>query len=208
MFDFLVNKIIEIINIFGYPGVFILMAIESMCIPLPSEITMPFAGSLINIGRFNLIFLSLTGGFGNLAGSLIAYYIGYKGQENYVRYLIKKYGKFFLITISDFERSQRWFNKYGEIIVFSSRLLPAVRTFISLPAGIARMNIKKFILYTIFGSTIWSFFLSYIGLILGEKWRQVEGFFHKFDFLIFIIAIFLGGFFIFHQYQKIKKEEG
>lgn len=193
MLEFLANWIIGIISSTGYFGIFILMAIESALIPLPSEITMPFAGFLVSQGKLDLTLVAVTGGLGNLIGSLLAYYIGFFGQELFVQNFIRKWGKYLLITMDDYTKSQHWFRKYGEIIVFIARLLPAVRTFISLPAGIAKMNFKKFVVYTTVGSVLWSLFLAYIGMVLGQNWRIIGGYFHKFDtFLAFllIVAIF------------------
>jgi len=205
MFDFIIKPIAEwivnIISVSGYWGVFFLMTVESALIPLPSEITMPFAGSLINLGKFNLLLLSLVGALGNLAGSLLAYALGFWGQESIVRKIIRKWGKYLLIKEKELDHAERWFRKYGDIIVLTSRLMPAVRTFISLPAGIAQMSLKKFILYTSIGSFIWSLFLAYIGMVLGENWQSLEGYFRRFDLGIIILSI---SFVIFYIYHKTK----
>src|SRR3990172_10037503 len=173
------------------------MLLESACIPIPSEVTMPFSGFLAGQGKLNFALVVLSGTFGNLVGSLIAYFFGWWGQEIVVRNAIRRWGKFFLISEYDLDRSTVWFNRYGEIIVFVSRVLPVVRTFISLPAGIARMNLWKFIIYTTFGSFIWSFVLTQFGLTLGANWGILEGFFRKFEILIamlFFIALFWYGY--------------
>lgn len=150
---------------------------------------MPFSGFLVNTGKFNLWLIVLAGTFGNLIGSLLAYALGYFGEDLIVRKFIRKYGKFILISEHEYERSERWFRKYGELIVFVSRLLPAVRTYISLPAGIAKMNIIKFTFYTTIGSFLWSLLLAYIGVILGTKWRTIGTFFHAFDAVIVIAGL-------------------
>lgn len=199
--------IIGIISSTGYLGVFILMALESALIPIPSEVTMPFSGSLVVTGKFSLLMVTIVGAFGNLAGSLAAYALGYWGQENVVRVIIKKYGKYFLISEHEFERAEKWFRNYGEIIVFSSRLLPVVRTFISLPAGIAKMNLKKFVIYTLTGSFLWSLFLAYIGMILGQKWQILEVYFRKFDLVIVLILISIIFFYLFHKTKRVRKVE-
>ncbi len=161
------------------------MALESALIPIPSEVTMPFSGFLVTMGRFSFWLIVIVGALGNLAGSLAAYYLGLFGEEK-VREVIRKWGKFALISEREYDHAEKWFKKHGEIIVFISRLLPVIRTFISLPAGISRMNLKKFILYTILGSLIWSAILTYIGVVLGSNWLNIGGLFHKFDILISI----------------------
>jgi membrane protein DedA with SNARE-associated domain len=190
--------IINIISSLGYPGVVILMALESACIPIPSEIIMPFSGYLVFIERFSLWPVIFWGTIGNLIGSIIAYFIGLYGG----RPLIEKYGRYILISRHDLERAQRWFEKYGTFSIFFSRLLPVVRTFISLPAGIARMPFWKFSLYTFAGSLPWSFILTYIGLLTGENWSNIENYFRKFDWLIIILIISLLGWWLWKKLLK------
>ena len=158
--SFLTHIIISIINSTGYWGVFLLMAAESALIPIPSEVTMPFTGYLASTGRFNVYLVIFIGAFANLAGSILAYALGFWGEEHLIRQLIRKYGKFLLITEDEYDRAEKWFRKYGQGIAFFSRLLPVVRTFISLPAGIAEMNFIKFCLLTFLGSLIWSALLT------------------------------------------------
>lgn len=206
MVEFIGSLIIRIINALGYPGVFILMTLESAGIPFPSFITMPFAGSLISHGKFNFFLLILIGTLGNLTGSLLAFWFGWWGQEAFVRKIIKKWGKYILITESKFNQSEEWFRKYGEPVVFFARLIPVVRAFISLPAGIAKMNLKRFIVYTTTGSFLWSLFLTYIGMILGNNWRKIEDYFHKLDLVIIIALLLLFFSFLYYQFRKIKTE--
>ena len=165
--------IIEFISDAGYLGVTVLMALESACIPVPSEVIMPFSGFLVFEGRFALWPVVVWGAVGNLIGSIIAYLIGFYGG----RPLVKKFGRYFLISAHDLEKADHWFKKYGQSTVFFSRLLPVVRTFISLPAGISRMNFKKFSFYTLAGSLPWSFALTYGGLIMGESWSSLKIYF-------------------------------
>lgn len=206
MLEAIGNFIITVIDQFGYLGVFILMSLESACIPIPSEVTMPFAGSLITTGRFDLWGLGLVGGMANLTGSLVAYFAGLWGQEAVIRKVIKSYGKYLLITEDEFDRSEKWFRKKGEIIVFVTRLMPIVRTFISLPAGIAKMNLYRFVIYTFLGSFIWSIFLTYIGFSLGKNWKIIEDYFHKLDLVLVLVFIAGGFFYIWHKVKKIKKQ--
>jgi membrane protein DedA with SNARE-associated domain len=192
----LVAKIIEALSAFiifvisalGYWGVVLLMAIESACIPLPSEVIMPFSGYLVYTGRFNLWWVSVAGAVGCVLGSLVAYWVGMYGG----RPLIEKYGRFLLISRRDLDLADRWFARYGEIIVFASRLLPAIRTFIAFPAGVARMNLKRFVIYTFAGSLPWWMALAYLGQKLGEQWNKndtLKTWFHRFDFVIGILFV-------------------
>lgn len=192
----MIGKIIEWLTIFivatistlGYGGIVLLMAIESACIPLPSEIIMPFSGYLVYTGRFNLWLVGIAGAFGCVAGSLVAYWVGMYGG----RPLIEKYGKYVLVSHHDLDLADRWFSRFGEIIVFVSRLLPAIRTFIAFPAGVARMDLKKFIIYTFAGSLPWCLGLAYVGQKLGEHWDKdprLKALFHRFDFVIGILLV-------------------
>src|SRR4051812_32578647 len=147
LIEWLTVLIVATISTLGYGGIVLLMAIESACVPLPSEIIMPFSGYLVYTGRFNLWLVSIAGAFGCVVGSLVAYWIGMYGG----RPLIEKYGKFLLISHHDLDLADRWFGRFGEVIVFGSRLLPVIRTFIAFPAGVARMNLKKFVMYTFLG---------------------------------------------------------
>jgi membrane protein DedA with SNARE-associated domain len=178
------NFAISLIQSLGYWGVFIGMTLESACIPLPSEIIMTFSGFVVWQGNTNMTLLGITivGAIANLFGSLIAYYVGLIGG----RPVLEKYGKYILITHSNLERADKWFEKYGYEAVFISRMLPGIRTFISLPAGIAHMDIKKFIIYTFIGSLPWTFALGYIGILLGPHWDLIESYFHILDIVVII----------------------
>lgn len=180
--EILGSYIIQFIRATGYAGVFILMTLESALIPLPSEVTMPFAGSLVSSGVFSFWPLAIIGTLANLTGSLLAYGLGYLGEG-----AVRKYGRYILLREKEFEHAQKLFNKYGEAITFVSRILPAIRTYISLPAGIAKMDLKKFIVYTALGSLIWSTFLTYLGVVLGANWHSLSGYFRKFDLVIIVI---------------------
>jgi len=185
LISILAHFIINGINSLGYWGVAAMMAIESACVPLPSEIIMPFAGYLVSQGEMTLLGVSLAGALGCVVGSVLAYVVGFYGG----RVAIEKYGKYILISHHDLDIADNFFNKYGSSAIFFSRLMPVVRTFISLPAGIARMNFTKFIIYTFVGSVPWCFALAWIGMKLGENWDTLGGYFHKFDFVIVILLI-------------------
>ncbi len=175
------------ISMMGVAGIVLLMGIESACIPLPSELIMPFAGYLVYKGEMGLWAVSFAGALGCVLGSIPAYYLGMYGG----RPLIVKYGKYILMSHHDLDMADRWFVKHGEITVFAARLLPVVRTFIAFPAGVARMDMKKFIAYTFAGSLPWCFALAWVGMKLGENWRTLGPWFHKFD--VVIGAVFLAG---------------
>lgn len=196
--------IIHLIQSGGYFGVFILMTLESALIPIPSEVTMTFGGFLAFKGSLSLPLVIAAGTLGNLVGSLIAYTIGIYLEEHTIKNLIRKYGKIFLLTESDYDHSIKWFQKYGDGVVFFSRILPAIRTFISLPAGLFEMNIWKFSLYTAIGSFIWSAFLAYAGFVLGEKWNTLEPYYRKFELGIGVILVLLVLLYINHKLKIVK----
>lgn len=195
----------NLISSYGYLAVFIFMTAESCLIPIPSEVTMLFAGFMSGIGVLNIWVAVLVGATGNLVGSLLAYWLGMKMGEEWIRKAIKKWGKWFLIHIDDFDKSLVWYKKYGQGITFGSRLLPIVRTFISLPAGIAKMDIKLFSLLTFVGSFIWTGVLTFLGLKLGQNWNAVEPYFRKFQYVIIGLFIALAVWYVIRHIKKNKK---
>jgi membrane protein DedA with SNARE-associated domain len=210
----LVARIIEILSGFivatilalGYPGIILLMAIESACIPLPSEVIMPFSGYLVYRGDFNLWAVAVAGAVGCVLGSLVAYWVGLRGG----RRLIEKYGRYVLLSSHELDIADRWFAKYGEVIVFASRLLPVIRTFIAFPAGVARMNLKRFVIYTFAGSLPWCLGLAYVGQKLGEQWNKNETLktlFHRFDFIIGIIFVLVLAWWIWRHIRNSRTEK-
>lgn len=195
--------IISVIGALHYFGVVLLMAIESACIPLPSEIIMPFSGYLVSQGKFNLHFVAFAGAFGCVLGSIVAYYVGKYGGEK----LIRKYGKFILISPHDLDIATRWFQRYGQYAALIGRMLPIIRTFISLPAGIAKVEIKKFLAFTFIGSLPWCYVLAYIGQKLGENWASIRVYFHKFDYLIGILILIGAGAYIYLHIKNNHKHK-
>jgi membrane protein DedA with SNARE-associated domain len=186
--------IISVISAGGYLGIAVLMAIESACIPLPSEIIMPFSGYLVYMGRFKLLWVATVGALGCNLGSAIAYAVGYYGG----RPLVEKYGSYILLSRHELDWADRFFARYGNITVFVSRLLPVIRTFIALPAGVARMNQPKFHFYTFIGSWPWCLGLAYVGMKLGQRWDsdpRLRIWFHRFDAVI--LAVILIGIVVF-----------
>ncbi len=203
--EILSGIIVAVISALGYLGVVLLMAIESACIPLPSEIIMPFSGYLVSVGQLNLWLVGLAGAIGCVLGSLIAYWVGMYGG----RPLIERYGKYILISRHDLDLADRLFSRYGEMIIFTSRLLPAIRTFISFPAGVARMNLPRFVIYTFAGSLPWCLALAYVGQKLGEKWNKDETLktlFHRFDFVIGIIGVLAVAWWVWRHLKHLKQD--
>lgn len=201
MLESVASWIIHIISTLGYPGIVLTMAIESALIPLPSEIIMPFSGYLVSTGRFDLFLVGLSGAIGNLIGSLIAYWLGYWGHEKVVRRFVRKFGKYLLFTEKELDESEKWMHKYKMLAVFGARLVPGIRTVISLAAGITKLPLYSFIALTFVGSFIWSFFLAWVGFILGQNWKSLGGIFHKFDALIGILIILGISYYI---YKRLK----
>lgn len=177
--------IVRTISAFGYVGIAALMGIESACVPLPSEIIAPFAGFLVSTGRFSLWGVALAGGLGSMFGSWLTYEIGKWGGRPFV----EKYGKYILISHYDLDLADKFFEKYGHLSTFIGRLLPVVRTFISLPAGIARVRLGPFLLYSFVGSVIWTYILAFFGMKLGENWSVLRNKLHGFDTIIIILII-------------------
>lgn len=202
--------IIQVISSSGYNGIALMMAIESACIPLPSEVIMPFSGALTTVAvasmfrrtPLNLYLVTLAGAGGCVLGSLIAYWVGIYGG----RPLAERYGRYVLVRKRDIDRADRWFARWGVAAVFFSRLLPVIRTFISLPAGIAKMNFWQFVLYTFIGSLPWCFVLAYIGNQLGSHWSEMKGYFHRADAAIVIVIILLFAFWLYHHLKPEKEE--
>ena len=190
--------VIACISKFGYAGILMTMAIESACIPLPSEIIMPFSGYLVSTGEFTMLGVTLAGAVGNVVGSIAAYYAGIFGGRSFV----ERYGPYFLVSHRDLDTADRWFQKYGEAAVFFSRMLPVVRTFISLPAGIARMNFPRFVVFTFLGALPWCYLLAYVGVKMGERWEDLRQYFHQFDIVIGLALAAVLAFFVWSHWPK------
>lgn len=171
----------------GYWGLFSLSLIESAGIPVPSEIVLPFSGFLVASGQFSLWLVAIVATLGNYSGSVILFWIGRSGG----RWILDRYGKYVFIHASDIEKGETWFKRHGAKAVFWGRLLPVVRTFISLPAGVSRMSFKKFSAYTLLGALPWNFALAYVGYKAGEHWEFLHRYFHIVDIVIIAAAICL-----------------
>jgi len=193
----------------GYFGMGLGMFIESCCIPLPSEVILPIAGILVSTKGYNMILANVAVGVGSMMGSLLAYFIGYYGGRPLVIKIINKFGKYVFITMDHFDKADKTFVKYGSATVFVGRLLPIIRTFISLPAGIAKMNVWKFLLFSLLGMIPWNFMLIYLGFIFGDNYENVvKPWMHKFDYVVVGVCVLILGFIIYKfvsYYKKMKK---
>jgi membrane protein DedA with SNARE-associated domain len=198
--EFLATYITQFIQDTGYISVYLLMVMESMILPVPSEAVMPFAGFLIAQKFFTFTGVIVISTFGSITGSLISYYIGYYGGEPFVR----KYGKYLLLNRSELLKTEKFFNKYGQITIFVSRFIPVVRHLISLPAGFGKMKIVKFAIYTILGAGLWNAFLAWAGFYLRKNWELVMEYSKYCDIVIIVILAFLLLYFILHLVKARK----
>lgn len=185
MLSYISEWALDVINKTGYAGIFVLSALESTAIPIPSEVVVPFSGFLVTIGEFSFWGVVWVATLANLAGSVILFLIGKSGG----RWIVEKYGKYLLIHKKDLDRADDWFAKHGIKAVFWSRMLPVVRTFISLPAGIAGMKLWKFSLFTFLGALPWNLGLAFIGYKAGENWNILHGYFQKVNIFIVLFIV-------------------
>jgi len=200
----LAGFIIGTLSTLGYAGVVLLMGIESACIPLPSELIMPFAGYLVFKGTLTLWGVTLAGALGCVLGSLVAYHVGLWGG----RPLVLKYGRYLLISNHDVDLADRWFARHGDITIFIGRLLPVVRTFIAFPAGVARMPLLKFVAYTFVGSLLWCWGLAWLGRTLGEHWDSLATYFHRFDAAILVLLLAGTAWWVWRHLKQLREDSG
>lgn len=196
--EMLASFVISSIEAGGYAGITLLMALESANIPIPSEIIMPFSGFLVSQGALSFWLVVFWGAMGNLIGSLVSYAAGYWGGRPF----LYRYGKFFFLSPEEVSKGEQWLQRYESSVAFFSRLLPIVRTFISFPAGIARVNIWKFSVYTFAGSFLWSALLTYLGVLAGENWAFLEPYFRRFDVVVLAGIIVVGVWWIMRHLKK------
>lgn len=178
--EWIAKTAVAIIAATSYPGIFLLMVLESMVFPIPSEAVMPFAGFLIVTGQFTFTGVIIASTLGSIVGSLASYAMGFYGGKPF----IKKFGKYLLLDSHDLEITERFFAKRGELTIFISRFIPVIRHMISIPAGLGKMNLWKFILYTILGAGMWNAFLTYVGFKLKENWTEVMTYSHTIDIVV------------------------
>ncbi len=196
----------ELIASIGYPGIVIVMAIENIFPPIPSELVLPFAGSLSAKGEMNFWAAVAAGTIGAVIGAIVLYAVGYFAREAGVRNLAARFGKYLFISERDLDRAADWFERYGEIIIFFGRLIPLIRSIISIPAGYTRMNPVRFLIYTTLGTTLWNLILTYAGRLLGENWQDILAFTDTYQYatlsvIVLAVVVFLAWRIIKHRRQ-------
>ena len=198
----LLKPLIEFITSFigqlGYSGIFFLMILESALIPIPSEIIMPFSGFLSSTGRLDPFLVTLSGSVGNVVGSVLTYYLGIRAGRKF----ILKYGKYILFRKEHLEITENLFKRYGDKISFAGRLLPGIRTYVSLPAGIGKTDFKKFIMYSFAGSLVWNSMLLYLGMNLGRNWKNID----KYSVYLDVAAVLSVAIFVVWFVYKTKRK--
>lgn len=201
---------LSIISTVGYPGLGLVMFLENVFPPIPSEIVLPLAGwlTLDEAGKqFTLLGVTIVGAIGSVAGAFFFYGLGRWFDEKRVRYLLQRFGKWFLLSESDLDVALAWFNKYGEYVIFFGRMVPIVRSLISVPAGLARMNLATFSLYTAIGTAIWSFLLALAGRLLGSQWSVVSDFIDQYEHIVIIVCAAAVLYFIYARGRKLLSEK-
>jgi membrane protein DedA with SNARE-associated domain len=201
--DPLVNAAVDVVDAMGLPGVFVLMLLESACIPVPSEATMLFAGFNVSNGEYSLAAATAAGVLGNLVGSWVAYWVGYIGRVD----ILEKHGKKLHIKKSHLEWADRWFERHGDATVFFTRMLPIIRTFISLPAGVARMPFWRFTVLTLLGCIPWVLLLTFIGKQAGDNWEDWKDNLHYVDYAVAAVIV-IGAAYLFVRARRRKKAGG
>ena len=181
------NSIVQYIDAWGYIAIVVGMALESACMPVPSELIFGFAGYLVYLGKLDFTTAVIAGVAGGLIGSVAAYLVGYHGGQPF----IENYGKYLFLSKRHVMLAQKWFDRYGIKATFFSRLLPIVRTFISLPAGFAKVDFSKFVIYTVLGSVPWTIGLIYAGMILGENWRKINAIGHNASVIVGVVLVLI-----------------
>ena len=200
------NELLEFVrnvyDVIDWPGVVVLMALETVIFLIPSEAVMPFAGWLLikdkGLGPEWILLAGVLGGIGSTIGSLLFYYVGYLGG----RPIIARWGKYVFISEDDLVKGERFFARWGIAAVFFGRFVPLVRTFVSVPAGLARMDLKIFVIYTLAGSIIWATFLAFLGYQLGENYEQIRDYMGPADIVVAVIVVVLGAWYVYHQVRQ------
>ena len=178
----------SVIGTMGYPGLTLIMFLENVFPPIPSEIVLPLAGSLTITGRFTILWVVFWGMVGSLLGALFFYALGMWLGEERVRWIIEKYGKWAMLSTDDFDKAVDWFDRFGDLVIFFGRMVPVVRSLVSIPAGMAKMNMVKFVLYTIVGTSLWNFLLAIAGRLLGSSWPVVADWIGVYQNVVFALS--------------------
>jgi membrane protein DedA with SNARE-associated domain len=202
----LTNFVVNLASSAGYPGIVLAMALENLFPPIPSEAVMPLAGYLVTTGRFGLFSTIFSGVLGTVLGAVVLYFIGVLVGNLGVRKFLDRYGRFLMTTSKDLDSAEKWFTKRGEKSVFLCRMVPIVRSIISIPAGFVRMPLKKFVFLTVLGTTVWTSLLTFAGVVLGENWERVGSILKKFDVLVVVVAVVLVGYYFFRKYKNSKSQ--
>jgi len=192
----------SVISTMGYPGLVLVMFLENVFPPIPSEVVLPLAGNLSNSGEFNLLWIIVWAMIGALSGALFFYGVGDWVSEERLRLLVEKYGRWALLSVEDFDKAVVFFEKHGEAAIFFGRMVPIVRSLISIPAGLARMKMPRFMLYTILGTTLWNFVLSYAGKLLGPQWGKVVEWVGVYQDVVLVLCVLLVVLYLFVQIRK------
>ena len=200
IFERLSELFTAVISSTGYLGVSILMTLESMVAPVPSELVMPFAGFLVADGKLNLWLVIIVSSLASLTGSLISYFIAYFGEKE----LVHKFGRFFFLDKEELDWTQQWFQKHGSITILISRFIPVIRHLISIPAGLARMDLKRFILFTAIGATTWNTILLWVGIKLRERWDIVHKYSSQLDVLIVAVIVVAAAYYVYRHLKRHK----
>lgn len=198
-----------IIRTMGYPGLGLIMFLENVFPPIPSELVLPLAGwlTLEEGAKFSLLGVTLVGAVGSVAGAFFFYGLGTWFDEKRVRYLLQRFGKWFLLSEDDFDVALEWFDRYDEYVIFFGRMVPIVRSLISVPAGLANMHVGKFTLFTAVGTALWSFVLAFAGRLLGENWSLVADFIDQYEHIVIVVGIIaVVGFFV-NRLLKLRKQK-
>lgn len=198
----LVKFSLDLISSAGYPGIVAVMALENVFPPIPSEVVMPFAGFLVFQGRFTAVLAVVAGVLGSVIGALILYGIGAAFRHDGVQKFLEKYGKYIFVSPEDLNAAENYFSRYGEWAVLIARVIPIVRSIISIPAGFVKMGMVRFLALTVLGTTIWTTLLTYSGIILGENWEKVGPVLQKYENLVLGVLVVLAVFYIYHKLRK------
>jgi len=198
----------DIIDRLGYPGVGALVALENVIPPIPSEVILPLAGFQADQGDFNLFLLIIVATIGSIVGALILYSVGALLGEHRIRRLVGRFGKYILVTVDDIDKATGWFKRHGRSAVFFGRLVPVVRSLVSIPAGVDKMPLGSFLIYTTVGSAIWNTLLIVAGYLLGTQWERVEGFVKVFQYVVILAALAAAAYFVYRRLSGRREVTG
>lgn len=186
----------SVVSTAGYPGLVLVMFLENVFPPIPSEVILPLAGSLVLEDRFTLLGVTITGSLGSVGGALVFYVLGHLLGEARIRQLVRRFGRWLMLSEDDYDKALTWFGRYGEGVIFFGRMVPIVRSLVSIPAGIAAMNLGRFCIYTVIGTALWSFLLALSGYLLGHSWPLVSEWIGRYEKLVIALVVLAGAAFI------------